>query len=37
VGPGDIAQAHKVNEFIEQEQIAAGEAFIRRLIAHLSA
>lgn len=37
VGPGDIAQAHRVNEFIEQEQIAAGEAFIRRLIAHLSA
>ncbi|MCK9552536.1 MAG: M20/M25/M40 family metallo-hydrolase, partial [Aquamicrobium sp.] len=37
VGPGDIAQAHRVNEFIEQEQIAAGETFIRRLIAHLSA
>jgi acetylornithine deacetylase len=31
-GPGDIAQAHKPDEFIEISQLAAGEAFIRKLI-----
>lgn len=35
-GPGDIAEAHKPNEFIDREQIVLCEAFIRRLIAHLS-
>lgn len=30
-GPGDIDQAHKPNEFISLEQVAAGEAFMRRL------
>ncbi|MBI3451844.1 MAG: acetylornithine deacetylase [Rhodospirillales bacterium] len=30
-GPGDIAQAHKPDEFIAIEQIAACEAFLRRL------
>ncbi|MBB5514525.1 acetylornithine deacetylase [Rubricella aquisinus] len=32
-GPGDIAQAHQPNEFIEISQLDAGETFIRRLIA----
>ncbi|NGN44836.1 acetylornithine deacetylase [Mesorhizobium sp. CGMCC 1.15528] len=36
VGPGDIAQAHQVDEYIEVEQLAAGERFIRRLIADLA-
>jgi acetylornithine deacetylase len=31
-GPGDIAQAHKPNEFIALAQIAKGEAFMRRLL-----
>ncbi|MAF96255.1 MAG: acetylornithine deacetylase [Rhodospirillaceae bacterium] len=31
-GPGDIAQAHKANEFITLEQIAKGEDFMRRLM-----
>ncbi|MDA0306056.1 MAG: acetylornithine deacetylase [Proteobacteria bacterium] len=31
-GPGDIAQAHKPNEFITLEQIAKGEEFIQRLV-----
>jgi acetylornithine deacetylase len=31
-GPGSIDQAHKPDEFIELEQIAACEAFMRRLI-----
>ncbi|GEK79569.1 acetylornithine deacetylase [Agrococcus baldri] len=35
-GPGDIAQAHGPDEFIELEQIAACEAFVDRLIAGLS-
>ena len=30
-GPGDIAQAHQPNEFITMEQMAAGEAFLRRV------
>jgi len=30
-GPGDIAQAHKPNEFISLDQIEKGEAFMRRL------
>jgi len=32
-GPGSIEQAHKPNEFITLEQVAAGEDFARRLIA----
>jgi acetylornithine deacetylase len=31
-GPGDIAQAHKPNEFISLEQVQKGEAFIQRLM-----
>lgn len=34
-GPGDIAQAHAPDEFIELEQIAQCEAFVDRLIAGL--
>lgn len=36
-GPGNIQQAHQPDEFIEVAQLAAGEAFMRRLIAHLAA
>lgn len=32
-GPGSIEQAHKPNEWISLEQVAAGESFARRLIA----
>ncbi len=35
-GPGSIDQAHKPNEFIDLSQVNEGEAFLRRLIAHLS-
>lgn len=35
-GPGDIAQAHQPNEFIEVSQLKAGEGFIRNLIEKLS-
>ena len=35
-GPGDIAQAHQPDEFIAIEQLDAGTAFIRNLIADLS-
>ena len=31
-GPGDIAQAHKPDEFIALEQVEACEAFLRRLL-----
>ncbi|WP_380058410.1 acetylornithine deacetylase [Falsihalocynthiibacter sp. SS001] len=34
-GPGDIAQAHQPNEFIEISQLEAGEAFLKRLIKQL--
>lgn len=30
-GPGDIAQAHQPDEFISLEQMAAGEAFLRKV------
>ncbi len=30
-GPGDIAQAHQPDEYISLEQMAAGEAFLRRV------
>lgn len=36
-GPGDIAQAHQPNEFLDKSQIPLCEAFMRRLIARLSA
>ena len=36
-GPGSIEQAHQPDEYITLEQLAAGEAFIDRLIGHLSA
>ena len=32
-GPGSIEQAHKPNEFISLQQVAAGKEFARRLIA----
>ena len=34
-GPGSIEQAHQADEFITIAQLAAGEAFMRRLIDHL--
>ncbi|HHU40609.1 MAG TPA: acetylornithine deacetylase [Propionibacterium sp.] len=36
-GPGDIAQAHKPDEFIDLAQLAECEAFIGRLVDHLRA
>ena len=36
-GPGDIAQAHKPDEYLTVEQLDAGEEFIRRLIRTMSA
>lgn len=36
-GPGSIDQAHQPDEFIALDQVAQGTAFIRRLIARLSA
>lgn len=36
-GPGDIAQAHKPDEFVELSQLAACETFLERLIAHCRA
>ncbi len=36
-GPGDIAQAHQPNEFLDKAQIPLCEGFMRRLIARLSA
>jgi acetylornithine deacetylase len=35
-GPGDIAQAHQPDEFIEVSQMEAGVGFVRRLIADLA-
>ena len=35
-GPGDIAQAHQPDEFIEESQIPACEAFMRRLMRKLA-
>ncbi len=34
-GPGDIAQAHQVDEFIEISEFQAGHAFMERLLEHL--
>ncbi|MGH6718300.1 MAG: acetylornithine deacetylase [Alphaproteobacteria bacterium] len=36
-GPGSIAQAHKPDEFVTRAQIDACEAFLRRLIDHVTA
>lgn len=36
-GPGDIAQAHQPDEYIEVSEFEAGERILRRLIADLSA
>ncbi|MFD1702374.1 acetylornithine deacetylase [Methylopila henanensis] len=36
-GPGSIGEAHKPDEFVTEAQLAACEAFVRRLIAHCSA
>ena len=36
-GPGDIAQAHQPDEFIEVSELAAGEAFVGRIIRDLCA
>jgi acetylornithine deacetylase len=33
IGPGSIEQAHKPNEYISYEQVAACEAFFARMIA----
>ena len=35
-GPGHIAQAHKPNEFVAVEQLAACDAFLERLVAACS-
>ncbi|MGH1329937.1 MAG: acetylornithine deacetylase [Paracoccaceae bacterium] len=35
-GPGDIAQAHQANEYLEVSQLEAGAAFMERLLAHLA-
>lgn len=35
-GPGDIAQAHGTDEYVELDQLARCEAFLTRLIEHLS-
>jgi len=34
-GPGDIADAHRADESVELAQLAACEAFLRRLVEHL--
>ncbi|PIL18576.1 acetylornithine deacetylase [Puniceibacterium antarcticum] len=36
-GPGDIAQAHQPDEYITVAQFQAGQAFMERLLEHLSA
>lgn len=36
-GPGSIAQAHKPDEYIALDQIAQGEAFVRKLLDRISA
>jgi acetylornithine deacetylase len=35
-GPGDIAQAHQPDEWLSAAQFEAGQAFMRRLVAHLT-
>lgn len=36
-GPGNIAQAHKPDEYIAMSEVAKGEAFMRRLLATVTA
>ncbi|MDR4305695.1 acetylornithine deacetylase [Chelatococcus sambhunathii] len=36
-GPGSIAEAHKPDEFVAEEQLAKCESFVRALIAHCAA
>jgi len=36
-GPGSIEQAHRADEYIERSQLAAGQAFLSKLIARLAA
>jgi acetylornithine deacetylase len=36
-GPGDIAQAHQPDEFIEISELDAGERVLRRIIEELCA
>lgn len=36
-GPGNIREAHKPDEYIALDQVAAGEAFMRRLVAFCAA
>ncbi len=36
-GPGDIAQAHQADEFIEDSEMVAAERFVRGIIAELAA
>ena len=35
-GPGDIAQAHRADEFIDKDQLDKGVTFMHRLIEKLS-
>ncbi|TDT74980.1 acetylornithine deacetylase [Litoreibacter halocynthiae] len=35
-GPGDIAQAHQPNEFLEVSQFEAGKVFMAKLVDHLA-
>ena len=35
-GPGDIAQAHQPNEFLEVSQFEAGQVFMEQLVDHLA-
>jgi len=35
-GPGDIAQAHQPNEFIEKSQFEAGHKFMQKLLERLT-
>ena len=37
IGPGSIAQAHKPDEWIAEEQLAVAARFVERLIEHSSA
>jgi acetylornithine deacetylase len=34
-GPGDIAQAHQADEYLELSEFEAGQVFMQRLLEHL--
>lgn len=36
IGPGSISQAHKPNEFVEIEQLAKCESFMKNLLSYVS-